>query len=240
MSEKIKVTKFYSDLSKSYDKMRLGSLRDRMMSDLQVEWTLKNLPQGSFCLEIGCGTGRVTQNLVKKVESLVASDGSRDMIKLNRLKMGAEEKPKVDYVLCDASYLPFRSECFSGVVGGRVFWHVPNYVTAFREVMRVLKVDNPVLFDFPSLYGHFSFYSSVLRTKHAVLTEYIGKKEIRKIFKDYKHTDIDGNASFLLFFANDKILKNNLIRSIILWFEKFGFSSITGLFYAYYMVRVVK
>ena len=78
---------YYSGISQKYDQIRLGSKKGKIISKLQTNWIIKNLTQAdSLYLEIGCGTGRITQELLKFVCNLVAIDGSKEMIKINKRK----------------------------------------------------------------------------------------------------------------------------------------------------------
>ena len=75
MKEKNEVIKYYSDISDTYERIRLGSTKGEMVSGLQIDWFVKNLENvDSVCLEVGCGTGRITRYITRKVGSLIATD----------------------------------------------------------------------------------------------------------------------------------------------------------------------
>ena len=242
MKEKNEVIKYYSTISDTYDRIRLGSTKGEMVSGLQIDWFVKKLENlDSLCLEVGCGTGRITRDIIRKVGFLIATDGSPKMIKISKSNMKQRQlENRIEYVLCDASHLPFRDECFDVVVGARIFWHIPDYIRALNEALRVVKINNPVLFDFPCLWGPFSLYSKLRRVKHEVLTEFINREAIRHIFRKAKHLIIRGNTSLPLFFAPDKVLKRKTIRRLIYPFEGFNYGFLKDLFYSYYLIEVIK
>jgi ubiquinone/menaquinone biosynthesis C-methylase UbiE len=163
------------------------------------------------------------------------------MIKVNKNSMKPNQlKSRIEYVLCDASHLPFRSECFGSVLGARTFWHIPGYIEALTEALRVVKTSNSVLFDFPCLWGPFSLYSKCFRIKHEVLTEFINRETIKLIFRKSKCIVIGSNTSWILFFAPDKILKRKIMRRLISQFEKLGYGWLKDLLFSYYLIKVIK
>jgi ubiquinone/menaquinone biosynthesis C-methylase UbiE len=241
MKGKGDVIQYYSDISKSYERIRLGSIQSKMISDFQINWFVKNLENvDPVCLEVGCGTGRITRVILEKAQYLVALDGSIEMIKINKDLMRLNQRgSRVEYVLCDASHLPFRGECFGSVLGARTFWHILSYSEALAEALRVVKSNNSVLFDFPSLWGTFSLYSRFFRTKHDVLTEFTNRETIQLILRKSRCIVIEGNTSCLLFFAPDKILKRKVLRKLISQFERLGYGWLKDLF-SYYLIKCTK
>lgn len=240
MTEKQKIIEYYSNFSESYERIRLGSMRNKMISNFQVHWFVNNLRLGSLCLEVGCGTGRLTLNILKKVGFLVATDGSLKMIRINRhntktLKL----KDRLEYVLCDACHLPFIDECFAGVVGARVFWHIPDYVMALQEALRVDRKGESLSFDFPSIWGPFGLISKMRRNK-GVLTQFSKKESFKLVFRKVQQLSFEGNTSFLLFFAPDRLFGRKTVRNLASQFEKLSRSHFKDFLYAYYMIRAIK
>jgi len=242
MREKNEVIKYYSNISRIYERVRLGYTKGKIISNLQIDWFIKNLGnENSICLEIGCGTGRITRILAERTNLLVATDASSEMIKVNKSLMSSHKlKGRTGYVLSDASHLPFCDESFDNVIGGRLFWHIIDYVKALQEAFRVLKTERQLLFDFPCLWGPFSFYSKLRRIKHEVLTLFIDGKTIKQIFKRANNLNICSNTSLLLFFIPGKLLRNETIRKLIYSFEQFDHAFFKDWLYSYYLIKVTK
>jgi ubiquinone/menaquinone biosynthesis C-methylase UbiE len=242
MESKNQVTEYYSKISTNYDRLRYGTDKSRIISELQITWFIDNLgTEPLTSIEIGCGTGRLTQVLASQQNSLVAIDGSSKMIKLNKKVIGETMyKNTVQYIVCDASHLPFRDESFSNVVGSRVFWHVLDYNRAFRESMRITKPNGQLLFDYPNLYGPLNFLSKALFMHHEVLTQFTTPKSIKNVFKTAGGVAIIGNTSMLLYLIPSMMANKRAISSFIKLFEKKGRSFIFSFFHAYILVKVTK
>lgn len=86
-------------------------------------------------LDLGCGTGRLIQNL-KGCGELVGADVSQEMLNLARRK-----HPDVKFVQADMLASPFADEEFDIVVSAFVIVHIRDLHKAFNEVNRILKKD---------------------------------------------------------------------------------------------------
>ena len=114
----------------------------------KVEKLLGRRP-GPFArsLEIGCGTGYFTLNLMQEgvIESGVCTDvspGMLDALRANAERLGLE----VETVACDAAALPFEDAGFDLVLGHAVLHHLPELERAFAEFVRVLRPGGVLLF----------------------------------------------------------------------------------------------
>jgi len=111
----------------------------KLLSKLEVPAVLSLLDpkEGETVLELGAGTGRLTQLIAQKSE-VVAVDYSASSLKLGWLK--AQAHP-VHFVMADINHLPFKAQAFTKAVSCQVFEHIPTAVRqhALEEVRRVLK-----------------------------------------------------------------------------------------------------
>lgn len=105
----------------TYDKKRLGSnyALYKHWAECNLLLTLLGQNPGKI-LEVGCGTGRITAELVKKGYRIVATDPSRAMLEEFKKKKFLPPPLKVD-----GRQLPFRINQFKTVVALRVLWHLP-------------------------------------------------------------------------------------------------------------------
>lgn len=119
----------------SYDERCIDYARDRFTKIAGREgW-----PYGKV-LEIGCGTGFFTLNLMLAgvIGEAWVTDISPGMVGVaerNAAELGLSVTGKV----CDAETLPFEDATFDLVVGHAVLHHIPDVELALREVLRVLK-----------------------------------------------------------------------------------------------------
>ena len=107
----------------------------------------KPLPTFGRSLEIGCGTGYFTLNMLQDgvVREAVASDISPGMLaalRSNAQRLGVS----VETVVCAAEDLPFDDGSFDLVLGHAVLHHIPDLDRAFAEFKRVLRPGGAVLF----------------------------------------------------------------------------------------------
>jgi ubiquinone/menaquinone biosynthesis C-methylase UbiE len=104
---------------------------------LYVISRVKDTPK--HALEIGCGTGRLTNHLAKKIgvdAKLMAIDINPAMLDIAKLKVN---DPNVEFQVADAQNLPFPDNSFDLVVCQFGFMFLPEKQKGFNEAWRVLK-----------------------------------------------------------------------------------------------------
>jgi ubiquinone/menaquinone biosynthesis C-methylase UbiE len=97
-------------------------------------------------LEIGAGTGRLTNHLAKKIgldAMLTAIDINPAMLDIARMKVN---EPNVEFQVADAQNLPFPDNKFDFVVCQFSFMFLPDKQKGFNEAWRVLKPGGQFLF----------------------------------------------------------------------------------------------
>ncbi|HEY4280863.1 MAG TPA: class I SAM-dependent methyltransferase [Conexibacter sp.] len=106
-------------------------------------------------LEIGCGTGYFTLNLMLAgvIEQATCTDispGMVDTLEGNAQRLGLD----VETAITGAEDLPFEDASFDLVMGHAVLHHLPDLERAFGELNRVLKPGGTLVFaGEPSRYG---------------------------------------------------------------------------------------
>ncbi len=119
----------------SYDERCIDYARDRFTKIAGRDgW-----PYGE-ALEVGCGTGFFTLNLMLAgvIGAASVTDISPGMVEVaqrNAAALGLNVRGEV----CDAERLPFDDASFDLVVGHAVLHHIPDVELALREVLRVLR-----------------------------------------------------------------------------------------------------
>jgi len=94
---------------------------------------LLDVPSGSRCLDVACGTGNYTIALAEAGLQMVGLDVSRQMLSSAHAKSGA-----VRWVNGDAATLPHRDASFRAAVCTLALHHFPHSERVFREIARVL------------------------------------------------------------------------------------------------------
>lgn len=90
---------YYNARAKEYDATAVAE------GDTEVgaEWqhlidAVRGMPHSQRTLELACGTGIWTQELLRVSDSILAVDGAQEMLEVNRAKLGS---PKVQYQQAD-------------------------------------------------------------------------------------------------------------------------------------------
>ncbi len=106
-----------------------------------------HLKPGMSVLELGCGAGYFTQELVRSGADIVAIDVSPELLEIARSKCSA---PNVQYQLENAYELSYDDAVFDCVVGSSVLHHL-EIEKALRDVYRVLKPAGTIYFTEPNM-----------------------------------------------------------------------------------------
>lgn len=96
---------------------------------------------GATILDIGCGTGQDTLDLAQAVGPngrVIGIDSSETMVQEARARAAQAQLP-VEYVLADATQLPFADASFDGCQASRVFGHLREPKLAVAEMVRVVR-----------------------------------------------------------------------------------------------------
>jgi ubiquinone/menaquinone biosynthesis C-methylase UbiE len=91
-------------------------------------------PPGRLTLDIGCGEGRVTRDLLALGHHVIGVDQSTAMIAAAR-----EADPEGEYVVADAAELPFEDGSADLVISFMALMDMDEMAGAVREVARVLE-----------------------------------------------------------------------------------------------------
>ncbi len=118
----------------------IGDSFDSFMSDYDVD-RRKNLIfkklmcgiEGGNALEVGCGTGRISESLKPCVSQLTVTDISEALAEKVAKRLGCVGRQ------ADACSLPFESGTFDLVVSSECIEHTPDPRLALSEMARVLR-----------------------------------------------------------------------------------------------------
>jgi SAM-dependent methyltransferase len=91
-------------------------------------------PPVGRALEVGCGEGRVTRDLVERGYEVVALDPAETLV-----RAALDVDPVRRYALAIGEDLPFADEAFDLVVSYNVLQNVDDLSRALREIQRVLR-----------------------------------------------------------------------------------------------------
>jgi demethylmenaquinone methyltransferase/2-methoxy-6-polyprenyl-1,4-benzoquinol methylase len=133
LANKKRARLFYKYFSKVYDLVN-PFFYSKEMRKTVVD--LANVEEGDFVLEVGCGTGFTTHEIVNRVgeKNVVAIDLTPEqMVKaINRF-------PSANFLRGDAESLPFKDNTFDASISAGSIEYWPHPALGIKEMARVTK-----------------------------------------------------------------------------------------------------
>jgi ubiquinone/menaquinone biosynthesis C-methylase UbiE len=123
--------KYYDEISEGYNEL----YGDEQLAKWESARKLIKFSEGNKVLDVGCGTGLITEKIAKLVNFVVGLDYSEGMIS------HAIKKENIQYVVADAKHIPFNDKDFDKVVSFTMIQDVDNWDEVFKEMCRVSKGD---------------------------------------------------------------------------------------------------
>jgi ubiquinone/menaquinone biosynthesis C-methylase UbiE len=119
--------KYLLDISKSYQTMFIKDL-------------ISFITDKSIILDLGCGDGKYSNIIATKKESayVIGVDFSLPALKLAQKRVASDARQRVDFILCDCEYLPFRPKTFDVAVIIDLLHHL-NGLNVLWEIRGLMK-----------------------------------------------------------------------------------------------------
>ena len=120
-------------------------------ADIMHHWDHYGRLSGGTCIEIGCGSGRLTSALLDHFERILAIDISADQVDLAREVIGSRVS-RVDFSLVDKPRVDAPRASCSGMISTHVFQHLSDYegiATYLRESYAALLPGASICFQTP-------------------------------------------------------------------------------------------
>lgn len=111
----------------------------------RVEMLKQSIKPGMKVLELGCGTGYFTKELVLTGAEVYAIDISSDL-----LEKATHAAPNAKFEIIDAHKTNFKDDFFDIVIGSSVLHHL-DYQVALHEIYRILKPGGSIYFTEPNM-----------------------------------------------------------------------------------------
>ncbi|MDD5228958.1 MAG: malonyl-ACP O-methyltransferase BioC [Methylococcales bacterium] len=136
--DKNKIKQSFGNASLTYDSV--AELQRNVGRDLLQTFLPKNLTGN--VVDLGCGTGFLTQELLLHCIDLIALDLALPMLQTTREKLGN----MTNYICADAERLPFRTESINTVFSNLALQWCQPIDKALSELHRVLKPNSELIF----------------------------------------------------------------------------------------------
>jgi 2-polyprenyl-3-methyl-5-hydroxy-6-metoxy-1,4-benzoquinol methylase len=129
----------------------------RMMNSVSHDFN------GMRIIEVGCGLGGFSIWLAKRGADPIGLDiSSKAIIKAKNLAKQSGVQDRVEFIVGDARFLPFKHLSSDFVVCSETLEHVANYENAFCELVRVTKKSGYLCVTVPNLLSTLFFEYMVL------------------------------------------------------------------------------
>jgi ubiquinone/menaquinone biosynthesis C-methylase UbiE len=144
---------------------RLAPDWDRMMPPEPriMDWLVHfGVSKGDRVLDIGAGTGRVTEGLSKLTGStgaVLVTDLAEEMLAVAKMRLAG---PGRIFACLDAHQLPIRTACLDKIVCYSAFPHFQDKPGVLREMQRVLKSDGKLLILHSTSHGQLNAFHASL------------------------------------------------------------------------------
>lgn len=148
--------RYYDSEARQYDEHRYQTLEGQRVDAFHKlvlqELLIKALPAQASILELGCGTGRLTEYVSKQQEcEIFGVDLSGGMLQLARDRLKRDAAHNAHLTLGSISDLPFADNSFDAVFAILVINLIQDYRRAFVEIKRVLRPGGVIVFNVPNL-----------------------------------------------------------------------------------------
>lgn len=126
----------HNEIYNDFEQKRLESL---------VFYIVKKINKGNTqVLDFGAGTGNLTRKFIQNNCFVTACDVSKEPLALLQKELNSEN---LKTVLYDGKRLPFVDDSFDIVAAYSVLHHIPDYLYAVKEMIRVTKKSGLIYID---------------------------------------------------------------------------------------------
>ncbi len=131
---------YFKQVANQWDQMRQSFFSNNVR---EIALTTANVKLGEIAVDLGSGTGFITEGLLRKGLKVIAVDQSEAMIEVMKRKF--EKFDMVEYRIGESDSLPIKDESVDYVFANMYLHHVETPKKAIREMVRILKPSGKVI-----------------------------------------------------------------------------------------------
>ncbi|MBV6479018.1 MAG: Demethylmenaquinone methyltransferase [Ignavibacteria bacterium] len=194
-----KISTMFDEIASSYDKLNhlFSANMDKSWRRDIINYIKDNDINSNYVLDIACGTGDLTIELVKlEPVKITAIDISDKMLSLLKSKINIKG---LSTVCADAHDLPFEDEYFNLITIGFGIRNFENPEKSFSEIRRVLKKDGILVI--LEIFKSRGFINKIFNVYFGKLVSFIGNKISDSSAYSYLFKSVDA------FFSIDEFLE---------------------------------
>jgi ubiquinone/menaquinone biosynthesis C-methylase UbiE len=150
----MKMLKYFQTLGSRYKYVGLEkSVGLKYLSEKETEFIGQNISKNKKTLDIGIGTGRITNQLLSAGNTVTGLDGAESMIEYcNHFFKVSIKSKKLDLIKHDLeSPMPFRNRIFEQITCIRVIKYIDNWEQFLEELSRIIKKNGRLIIEFPNI-----------------------------------------------------------------------------------------
>lgn len=182
-------------VSESFDKVAEKYLSNRLTPEVirekeRILDLLERGPKYDCVLDLGCGPGTMTEDLLAISNKVWGIDISKEMVKIANARFAENRfKDRVQFKVGNAENLKFPNEYFDAVICIGVLRYVESLQQALEEIYRVLKPGGVTVMVF---YHRFSLHWLMLSIYRLFLPLifFVKGKPLRDCFFSYKASPV--------------------------------------------------
>jgi len=186
MSESIedKVISAYNNLATTYDDDRYKKSSRRWQDKMERSFVCQHVKSNSKLLEVGCGTGRITRELLRTSKSVTAVDVSGEMLKVMRSKLSFPNNLQtIETSIYDLPEQSILSD-YDVVIGLRVLPHLEDTAKALNNMVRTLVPGGQAIFDLWNNQSLLGLGRRLLGRKHRIPTFHHTYNQMHQLIKE--------------------------------------------------------
>lgn len=125
---------YFEKVANEWDNMQQNFFSD---SSRNKAFEIANIQCGDIIVDVGAGTGYITEGLIQKGVKVIAVDQSPSMLKEMQRKF--PDTDNIEYRVGDAENLPINDSDVNAAFANMYLHHVDNPEKAIKEMSRILK-----------------------------------------------------------------------------------------------------
>lgn len=168
-------------------------------ADIMRQWNQYGRMEGGTCIEIGCGSGRLTSALVEHFDHVLAIDVSVDQIELAKCVL-AESASRVSFSVVEGPVIDAPPQSCSAMISTFVFQHLSQYsgiVAYLRATHEALEPGASICFQIPSPGDYRGSLPSLAFRTFDSLRSQISRALGRRCFMEYNRYPVERIVSTL-------------------------------------------
>lgn len=135
-----------------------------------------DLPVDGPILDLGGGTGRISQYLISMGEPVINADVSLKMLVQSKLKNGLSP------ICTESEQLPFPDKYFSRIIMVDALHHVKDQSLTIKEMCRVIRRDGLILIEEPDISKSSIKVLAIMEKIMLMRSHFLSPTEIASIF----------------------------------------------------------